>query len=364
MKTVVFRPTNACNLRCTYCYDKDNHQLSEKAISKKVTETFQKEEENIIKALDILYQDEKYPQIILHGGEPLLIETKVLDKFCENLKNKGIDISIQTNGTLITDEVIELLKRYDISIGLSLDGSNEKQNYQRIYPDGNNSFNRVMTSLNKLKQEKIKFGIIMSVAKQHIGVEQELYDFIGKNDLYCNIRPVFASCDELSSTIMTEEEFAQFFTNLFDIWFYDEDKKVSTHQILELYQTLKGQIDKNFFERGCNNSPNCFRNFISLDVYSNLYACNRLYGIPEFYYGNLKKQKYIDIKEKIEKLIELRQKAISKNCGDCEEFNRCNGGCPAESYDIYHDIIHPAPICKSKKLIYNHVRGILNDQKY
>lgn len=364
MKTVIFRPTNSCNLMCNYCYDKNNHQNSEKTISKKATDLFKKEEENIIKSLDILYDNEKKPKIILHGGEPLLIETKVLDGFCQELKKRNVDISIQTNGTLINDEVIDLFKKYSFSIGLSLDGCNESQNYQRIYPNGTNSFNRVMHNLKKLQEADIKFGLIMSVAKQHIGFEQELYNFIGENDFSCNIRPVFASCEELTSTIMTEDEYANFFNSLFDIWFYDKEKKVRTHQILELYEALKVQIDKNFFERGCNNSSHCFRDFISLDVYSNLYACNRLYGISEFYYGNLKKDDYKVIKEKIEKLINLRNNAISQNCGECEKIERCNGGCPAESYDIYHDLLHPAPICKSKKLIYNHIDEVLKNGKY
>ncbi len=359
MKTVVFRPTNACNLRCLYCYDKDNHKISETA-----TEIFKKEEENIISSLDILYKNEKNPKIILHGGEPLLIRTSVLDRFCAELKKRNIDISIQTNGTLITDEVIELFKKYDFSIGLSLDGCNEKQNYQRVYPNGVNSFDRVMSSLNKLKKYNVRFGLIMSIAKQHIGCEKELYNFIGENNFSCNIRPVFANCDEMCCSVMTEKEFAHFFNNLFDIWFYDSEKKVATHQILELYEVLKEKIDRNFFARGCNNSAHCFRNFISLDVYSNLYACNRLYGIPEFYYGNLKKDDYQIIIERIEKLVKLRNSTIKKSCGDCEKFEKCNGGCPAESYNTYKDLSHPAPICKSKKLIYNHVSDVVNNEKY
>lgn len=364
MKTVVFRPTNACNLRCGYCYDKDSHQDSVKGISKIATDIFQREGEHIINSLDILYKGEKNPKIILHGGEPLLIKTSILDKFCKELQNRNIDMSIQTNGTLITDEVIELFKKYNFSVGLSLDGCDEKQNYQRIYPNGNNSFNTVMDNLKKLQEENIKFGLIMSVAKQHIGAEQKLYNFIGENNFSCNIRPVFASCEKLSSSVMTEDEFAKFLNNIFDIWFFDEDKKVKTHQISELYELLRVCLDENFFERGCNNSSHCFRDFISLDVYSNLHACNRLYGIQEFYYGNLKKDSYMVIKEKIEKLIEFRNKAINKSCGDCDNISRCNGGCPAESYDIYGDILHPAPICKSKKLIYNHISEVLNDQKY
>ena len=42
----------------------------------------------------------------------------------ENLK-EYIQFSIQTNGTLINDEIIEFIKRYDIHMGLSIDGIKE-----------------------------------------------------------------------------------------------------------------------------------------------------------------------------------------------------------------------------------------------
>ena len=69
----------------------------------------------------------------------------------------------------------------------------QKMNKYRIYSDGKNSFNIVMKKIELLKDENAKFGLIMSLSKQILGHEQELYDFIAQNNLRCNIRPIFIS---------------------------------------------------------------------------------------------------------------------------------------------------------------------------
>ena len=88
MRTVIFRPTNKCNLRCTYCYDKNNHRCGIESIRKSATELFKKEEENLLESFNKLYEGEDNPKIIFHGGEPLIIDSKVLDDFLEELKEK------------------------------------------------------------------------------------------------------------------------------------------------------------------------------------------------------------------------------------------------------------------------------------
>ncbi len=358
MRTIVFRPTNDCNLRCKYCYDANSHINSCSDVIKSSNDVFEKEYDQLLKDFEIIYDDNKHLHLIFHGGEPLLIKSYNIDRLCTDLKSIGdIEYSIQTNGTLINKDIIEVLKKHNFKVGISLDGCNEKQNSERVFSNEKNSYNVVMNKIRLLQEEDIKFGIIMSIAKQHTGCEQELYNFIGNNNLYCNVRPIFADPNTCSSTVMTGEEYSTFFNNLFDIWFNDKDKKVNTNQIMDFKIALKEVIYKNYHKNRCSTQNNCFENFISLDVHSNLYACNRLYGNKEFYYGNLKENSYDDIKKKIEKLTSLRQSLIEKSCGDCEIYDKCYGGCPAEAYRVSGDIGEKSPLCKIKKLTREHIYG-------
>jgi uncharacterized protein len=61
----------------------------------------------------------------LYGGEPLLLPFADLEKVFkfgyDNFKQNGI----QTNGVLITDRHFELFKKYNVSLGFSIDGPGE-----------------------------------------------------------------------------------------------------------------------------------------------------------------------------------------------------------------------------------------------
>ena len=108
--TLEIRPLGVkCNIQCHYCYQDPLRE---------VAGNHQKYDLQKIKAA-IIKNDQNF---LLFGGEPLLIPKQDLEdlfKFgCERYGSNAI----QTNGSLIDDEHIELFKRYKVAIGISLDG--------------------------------------------------------------------------------------------------------------------------------------------------------------------------------------------------------------------------------------------------
>jgi len=355
MNTIVFRTTNECNLRCTYCYDNNNH---EDCISKKIaTDNFANNMGYILDDCLKIYGNNRKPNFIFHGGEPLLVDTKLLDEFCTELyKKRNVKFSIQTNGTLINEQAIDFFRKHHVGVGISLDGANEKQNAARIFKNGSTSFKTVLAKTELLKKAGIDFGIVMSISKLHMGCEQELYEFLADHKFNCNIRPVYPSASGNNDVVMTSDEYLEFFRNLFDIWFNDEEKRVDTYQINEFAKALTKGLIPRYSEHMCECSPNCFLNFISLDVLGNLYACNRLYNVEDFYYGNIRNMSMEEVYKIAYKWLEERNKAIKEKCGDCKMVNNCYGGCPAESYGVTGSILEPSVNCEIKKGVSEYVK--------
>ena len=118
--TVLLKPTNACNLRCVYCYHADG------GYDNKVMDTslFNQILEKIVDVFPAVH-------FIWHGGEPLLLGdkfysdiSKIEDSYASSIK---ITNAIQTNGTLLDENFINLLDSLDFQIGFSFDGeSNNK----------------------------------------------------------------------------------------------------------------------------------------------------------------------------------------------------------------------------------------------
>ena len=99
--TVIFKPTSECNFRCKYCYHADTEFIPGIISDDNL--------EKLIKLAQVEYDRIEY---IWHGGEPLMCGLgffkKVISlqkKFCKS--NQKILNSIQTNGSLLTDNFIK-----------------------------------------------------------------------------------------------------------------------------------------------------------------------------------------------------------------------------------------------------------------
>ena len=100
----------------------------------------------IIKRSNI-YQDNNI-SINIHGGEPLL-NYDVLRYIVENIRlwNRNVFISMTTNAVLFNEENID-------EISVSIDETKEIHDNNRIYRNGEGTFDKVVKNLNKILEKK------------------------------------------------------------------------------------------------------------------------------------------------------------------------------------------------------------------
>ena len=135
LETYVLHVTKECNLSCVYCYEKDK------------TSVYTWEE--IKKLLDDIVSFNKHFNLEFLGGEPCLridlIEKTVY--YLKSMKDVVVDsFMITTNGTVINQNLINLLKNnIDVNWTASIDG-NEFMNFMRIDKSGKNSYSKVVNN--------------------------------------------------------------------------------------------------------------------------------------------------------------------------------------------------------------------------
>lgn len=143
--------TNKCNLHCIHCYEGD----LKCDLSVPVSNI-----ENIIHK--VLPYDPKY--FVITGGEPFMHECilDILETLGEDFPN--VSFRIATNGTLIRDEHIRILKKYDnINVQISLDGAT-KETHEKQH--GKGTFESVVDTIKKLTViKKSKVSLLMSISK-------------------------------------------------------------------------------------------------------------------------------------------------------------------------------------------------------
>ncbi len=182
--------TWACNLKCIYCYEgageKFNEVMTKESANKYIA--FLKKEAEL--------RNSKLISVILFGGEPLLnfklgkYILSEIKRYCTQ-KNKTLVSGIVTNGTLITDEILNDLKEYNCrTIQITLDGTKNIHDSRRMYKNNKGSFDKVINSIKLIcnKSDYVKPVIRINVDKTNLDTTFDLLKYLSDNNLTsCNI---------------------------------------------------------------------------------------------------------------------------------------------------------------------------------
>ena len=109
--------------------------------------------------------------IVLHGGEPLLLGHDGLQAVVHTLRSlidpvTRLDLRIHTNGVLLDERLCELFADYDVRVGVSLDGDRTANDRHRRFPNGRSSHAKVRQALALLRKPEYRHlytGILCTI---------------------------------------------------------------------------------------------------------------------------------------------------------------------------------------------------------
>lgn len=155
--SLTIAPTQDCNLRCVYCYEKD--QLRRQMMG-------QETQEKILEYVSGLMSHIRRLHIGWYGGEPLLAQESIKrlsEAFLQLCEEYHVEYSadIITNGTLLDEKAIELLNDCKVTQAqVTLDGSRESHDSRRGLKGGEGSFDQIIHNL-KLCREHYQGAIAL-----------------------------------------------------------------------------------------------------------------------------------------------------------------------------------------------------------
>ena len=167
-----FELSPLCNMDCKMCYIKMSKEKQESIARLRTNEEWL----NLAKEA----RDEGMLFLLLTGGEPFLV--KNFKELYIELHKMGFCISINSNGTMIDEEVIEWLKKYPpMRINMTLYGASD-ETYERLCnnPKG---FTQVTKALSLLKENNIQVKLNCSVTPYNKDDLKEMMDFAEEHDL-------------------------------------------------------------------------------------------------------------------------------------------------------------------------------------
>lgn len=331
--------TQNCNFRCKYCvysgeYETRKHE--NKAMSWETAK----------EAIDFLIEHSSSAtslNIGFYGGEPLMnfeLIKKCMEYAESHIDGKTIGYSMTTNGSLLTDEIIEELLKRQFKLTISIDGPKDIQDANRVMVNGKGSFDVVYKNIVRLckKYPNLKENLSYSMVFDPKHGFEKIENFVLTEDELFHDAPIIGSIinenfkkENEEKAIWKEEfteewEYSKMKYMLFLIGKFSDryNSKIMRDVFLELIKRMK-KTRENYRKLGKQDHPTgqCVPGEIRLFVNADgiFYPCERVSETSKIMQiGNL--QSGFDF-DKVRKLLNIG-KITEEECKNCYAFRHCN----------------------------------------
>lgn len=355
-------PSYQCNLACEYCFEK-NYQI----VSSLDDIDWNRQCDFM---LDVIrsspYYNSKWyrPEQInftLMGGEPFLPENYNSIRFIINfLKKHNFTYNAITNGVCLCNYLTVFDDYKPKSIQITLDGTKEKHNLRRVFPNGSGSFDAIIKSIHSLIERKIKTYIRFNLDADNVDNLLQFSNFIFEefsNSEYCTpyVYPMQDGGCFYDDVILSEEKAIRLVSEM--VRNSTNAKLISIFHGSDLIDFIRGR-NKHFKMRNRNCAAN--KNQYIVDYRGDVYKCWYGIGNVNFSIGNCKTSdtEFI-LGNKINSLWKHRSVQTIKECNICKYRYLCGGGCLSHVFDGTEESIMQPHCVDFENLIKTQIEELL-----
>jgi len=378
---VVAKPIGpVCNLNCEYCFylekqalfgTGEKYRVPDKVLSAFITNY-------------ITSQPTPVVEFVWQGGEPTLLGIDFFKRVIELqrpfTRQKAITNSLQTNGTLLTDDWCDFLKKHNFMVGISVDGPKEIHDRYRRDRKGNGTFDQVMQGLRLLQKHKVEYNVLACVAHDTAKHPLDVYRFFKDQGIefiqftpivertpdtrssqlgLCLAGPAARDKEEsetdVTSWTVVPEEYGDFLIAVYEEWVRHDVGKIF---VMNFEWALNAWIGNP--SPVCIHAEQCGRSVV-LEHNGDVYACDHCV-YPEYKLGNIATDNLLQM---VGKSVQsgfgiTKETALPRWCRGCEVLSACRGGCPkhrfARTYDDEPGLHY---LCAGYKKFFLHIRKYL-----
>jgi uncharacterized protein len=350
--TTELRPLSVnCNLSCSYCYQ-EPMRLAGNQKGRKY---------DIDKMLEVARSTGQ--DFSLFGGEALLIPKKDLEIFFKaGYESKHKMSGIQTNGTLIDDDHIEMFKKYNVNVGVSIDGANELNSLRTVRgKEGDDqatlekSTNKTLEAIQKLTNAGVQVGIIITLHKVNASKEKltRLLSFIrwlgdiGAKQGNIHVLEVDETMPDQEIHVLSQEE--NIYAMLEIAKFMNENPDLYYNPFRDIYNSMQGNDkDSNCTWNNCDNMNT--QGVYGIEGDGALSNCGRTNkeGIDWYKADGHGYERYISL---------YNTPSEYGGCKGCRFFTLCGGSCVGEGID--YDYRNKTTHCETQKALLGYFENVL-----
>ncbi len=353
--SLLVKPTSAdCNLACEYCFylpkgnlypEKKKHRMSD-SVLEHVIKTYMQTQQT---AYSICWQ----------GGEPTLMGAAFFSKAVEFQKKYGsagarISNSVQTNATLITDEMAVLFATYNFLVGCSLDGPEKIHDMYRRTSKGKATHKDVIKGIEILKRKHVQFNILTLVSESNIDHAHEIYHYLKSTGCYFH---QYIPCIEFDKNkkrmpfAITGEQWGRFLCDIFDAWY---PKGVSSVSVRNFDSILSQKVDG--INDICVMGDNCCQ-YLVVEHNGDIYPCDFFVEKP-LKLGNIMETSWEEMLDsQVYRQFGEQKKQWNEKCKSCVHLELCAGDCLKNRMYAGNPSQNISWLCPGLNNFFNHTKS-------
>ncbi|PWV44493.1 uncharacterized protein BDW27_12432 [Nocardiopsis sp. L17-MgMaSL7] len=235
-----------CNLACDYCYMYEMADQSWRSQPRRMARpTVDRVAERI--AEHARAHGRERVDVVLHGGEPLLVgldhlrhTVQSLRKACE--PDVHVALRMQTNGVLIDSHFLDLFEELGIRVGVSIDGAEADHDRHRTRANGRGTHAEVRAGIERLNERdgRLLAGLLSTVDLESDPVstfehlleyDPPSVDFLLPHGNWDEPPPGWSS---------TEPRYGAWLVSVFDRWYHSAERETNIRMFNEIIRLVLG----------------------------------------------------------------------------------------------------------------------------
>ena len=349
--SLLVKPSSAdCNLHCTYCFYLEKKDLYPGRHRHQMTT-------DVLERMIASYMGSSQPTYSFgwQGGEPTLMGRRFFEQVTELQEKHGrrgasVANGLQTNGLLLTDELAAHLGRYHFLVGVSLDGSPEIHDRNRLTESGRGTHAQVLRGIETLERHNVEYNILTVVSAANADRGREVYRYL-RDDL--NVRyHQYIPCVEfdehgaLLPYAITGEQWGRFLLDVFEEWHGGDEERVSIRLFDSILTMLVDGTANN-----CVMARNC-RQYFVVEHNGDVYPCD-FFVEKKRLLGNVMRDRFEDMwSSRGFRDFGRDKRRWNAECATCPYLSVCAGDCQKMRYRTGEDPSNLSHLCAGWKRFY------------
>jgi uncharacterized protein len=328
--SLLVKPASAdCNLHCAYCFYLDHkylypetkrHRMSDEVLQRMIS--------------SYMATDQPTYSFGWQGGEPTLMGLDFFRKVTDLQKKYGkrgavVANGLQTNATLITDELASHFGQYRFLLGVSLDGPEEVHNSYRRSVDGKGSHERVLKGIDHLHRHGVEYNILTLVSTANVERPKEIYRYlVSRGENFHQYIPCveFDDNGEPLPYTITGEQWGEFLWGIFSEWIKEDTLQVSVRHFDSILTLM---VDG--YPNLCSLDTNCCQYFV-VEYNGDVYPCD-FFVRRDLRLGSIMDSSWEQmLASPIYREFGARKSQWNKQCQACSYLTFCAGDCQKQRY--------------------------------